>query len=98
MVRQKNEYRMSVVTPFEWMTRWIVQTNLAGGGADEKTIHKTTSLVKFPWEGDKEEVTRDDILSAGGDPDDEFWWIETGDLSAVNKNEGKSIDNFKLNN
>lgn len=84
----------------EWSTRMIVQAVVSAAGADEKTVTKAVENVKFPWPDDNggfsDKPSDEDIIAAGGDPDNEFWWIETGDLSAADKNAGKNIAGLSL--
>lgn len=88
--RRKAEFRRTVSLQ-EWSTRVLASVTVAAGGNDKGgKMQKEVAKQSFPWDEDgkgpsaakeQQPLTEDDDLS----------FLETGDLSAAEKNEGKSL-------
>ena len=88
--RQKNEFRKQVALT-EWMTK-VIATSIFGAQGGEGSAKAQDGILgmHFPWEGSPKEEAKQDF-----DPDD-LSYLETGDLSAAEKNVGKRIANLRL--
>lgn len=67
----------------------ITQTQASASG-DKKFIESVAKEVKFPWD----KVEGDDSTPQHLTEDDDFSFIETGDLGAAEKNAGKNFNLF----
>lgn len=80
--RRKGEFRRAISLT-EWSTRLLAQVTLASAGGDgeaQRSIAKET----FPWHDDEEP---EEVLTE----QDDLSFLETGDLSAAEKNVGKTL-------
>lgn len=90
-VRHKATYRATVALT-EWSTKRIAMTVAAtAGGEGSRELQMEIAKSNFPWEASPEDVAHD----PGLDPND-LSFIETGDLSAADRNEGKNLGSLGL--
>lgn len=87
--RKKTEYRKLIYLT-EWSTKLIAGTVAAAAGEGGDKAAQKIAEQKFPWEGDPETLQQ----SAGDFDPDDMSFLETGDLSAADKNAGKSLPSF----
>lgn len=83
--RRRSEFRRTVALQ-EWSTRLIAQAALASGMNDTSKQQKEIAKQSFPWFEDREKQP-DVTLTA----DDDLSFLETGDMSAADRNKGKQM-------
>lgn len=87
--RRKGEFRRAISLT-EWSTRLIAQTQAATAMGDTGSLQKDVAKATFPWYEDSEEAEVHKALTE----DDDLSFLETGDLSAADKNAGKTLPSF----
>ena len=77
------------MTPIEWSTRVLAQVSMSSSGAKSSDVKEAMKSIEFPWENKKTEQHSGPV-----EADDDLSWLETGDLTAAEKNEGKEFNWF----
>lgn len=83
MGRRKGDFRRQIALT-EWSTQLIATAALAGPGQAKKEQIASVGKERFPWVDSEDEKKK---LAEG----DDLSFLETGDLSAADRNAGRNL-------